>query len=164
MQRLRLGIILLAVAVASGCAGEDGSDGDAYAYLSGTSDIEAVDLTEVGLNESIYYSGTKYGPLSTGQGTIYWISSGSLYGLAVVIEDGESGDSGSVGIPVLNPPEDGDDGRDRIYEVLFSGNTMYVDEYFEFRDHAPAPRDSIPGMQRNANAFVIKGNAQGSMP
>lgn len=127
-----IALMLLALALLLvGCAkGKDGEGGSVYGYMSWSSDINAVDLTQVGVTDSTIYSNTRY-KLKAGNATIYWRSNSTVYYLAVTVEDGTSGSKGKESsLPLVGKGEDGKDGQDRVYKVYFSGSVLTIlDDY-----------------------------------
>jgi hypothetical protein len=158
MKKLMLmGALATAVALAlglAGCKGKDGSDGGVYAYLSWSSDIKALDLSDAGITDSTIYANTRY-TLTAGLARIYWLSNSTTYYLDVEIEDGTSGDKAKINyLYPLQPNKNGDDGQDRVYYAYFSGNTLYYsDELVTYGaasagESAPAlPNALQPGME-----------------
>lgn len=125
-------ILAAALALFVSCAkGEDGKDGNVYAYIDWSSDIDAADFTAAGV-PSPFFSNTRY-QLRPGPARLYWHSTlypSTNWYLDVVIEDGTEGESGKdATLPLIGKAEDGEDGQDRVYEVYLSGNTLYVNEY-----------------------------------
>jgi len=117
-----------------GCKGEDGEDGKVYFTLDWGSDINAVDLSNV-IKEDIstISRNTRYELEPGVAGYVYWRSNTTWYQLWVEIEDAEEGEEGGTSyIPLILQAEEGEDGKDRIYELYVTGNTLYVnDEYLE---------------------------------
>lgn len=106
--------------------------GNPYATVDWTSDIEGFDLSEIGITDSVIYKNTYY-PLWTGSGTIYWQSSGIVYYLGVNVSAGTSG-------------------YDRLYETLFSGNTMYFTDTLVYNSNLlKIPPENSEGMIQNFN-------------
>jgi hypothetical protein len=124
-------IIILVVLTLFGCKGDDGSDGKVYITLDWTSDITAFDFTAFEKESHSYYmKNTRYELQPDTVGYIGWISNGTAYTLLVGTRPAESGSSGSSEYILF--PKDGEDGKDRISDMYFSGNTMSTTrEYLE---------------------------------
>lgn len=108
------GLVLLA-ALLGGC-GEDGDEGAVTMTLDASPSIVAVDFSEIGSNEAVYYAGQVYA-IRPGTGTIYWSDGSSVWYATVTIAPGTDGDKAPLGGLLL---ADGNDGRERRYGFYFA--------------------------------------------
>jgi hypothetical protein len=116
------GVVCLLLLIS--CNGDDGKDGRAVAKFGWTPDITAADFSQVGVPPPIY--GNRIYVLRPGPGTVYWVSSGLVYGLQVTVDPGIPGEKGSATLLII--PKKGSDGQDRAYTVVLSGGVLYFSE------------------------------------
>ncbi len=123
---------LVALAACGGGGGGGGAPppGKTYGYVDWTSDIQAADFTNIGL-PSPFFRNTRY-QLTTGTARVFWRSDwlGCCidYFLDVTIRKAESG-------------------KDRVYEALISGDTLFWDTFLVPIGEASAdsgPLEAIP--------------------
>ncbi len=149
MKRYLVFLIVLSFILIAGCKGEDGEDGKVYVEGEWTSDIEAIEFASIikgGITPSVLYENTKYELEPGSSGNIYWRSNGSWY-YYFIVPDAESGSSGNSDF--LFVPKDGDDGKDTIMKVRFSGSMIYdlgtiqESQFIQNKEHKGIPSELV---------------------
>jgi len=163
MNKYLIVFIMVLSSLIAGCKGEDGEDGKVYVEVEWTSDISALDLSNIlkdGQSPSSYYENTKYELEPGVTGIVYWKSNNTVYSFSVTVEDVQSGKNG--GAKYILVPEDGDDGDHSVQRVGFSGNTISdLGTRSESQFRESIENKSVPSTVENIDEAIeaIKGDS-----
>ncbi len=103
--------------------GERGATGEVFLAVYGTSEVTAVDLSELGGAAEVPRDGTPQ-PVSPGTGRVFWVSSdGVTHHLSLTL-NAASGLPGPYA-PLVRPPQAGPSGEARTF-VLFLAGSEYA--------------------------------------
>jgi hypothetical protein len=157
----RLFIFFAIILVIAGCKGEDGEDGSVYVVLTWTNDVTAIDMSAIEADDYLFYSyGHKYRLQPGAQGYVFWTSNDVTYMYFIIVDKADEGEEGETYLLLPTGSSiHGDDGKDRTYEVLISGDTLYMlSNRLENRsgDVAMKPLPKIAGVNKEA---AIQGRA-----
>ena len=98
---------------------EEGKEGEIFLSVYGTSDVSAVNLSELGGSASAQTDGTRE-RIQPGTGKLYWTSNVTQHYLEVSVH-ANPGEPGKYAL-LIQPPGRGNQGQTRTYKLFLSGS------------------------------------------